>query len=118
MRDYPIGTLLLWSVDGEFLHENQIKRLKFVSRSDEANVVDTSYDPGKDYLLTLDGQQRLTAFYLVLNGNYIIRNQPYDLYFNILSGTKDVDAIRYEFHQVMVQGEISVCGPGHRWHRG
>ncbi|TGL34843.1 DUF262 domain-containing protein [Leptospira koniambonensis] len=97
MRDYPIGTLLLWSISGEFLEENKIKRLKFVERSNEINQIDSSYEPNKDFLLVLDGQQRLTAFYLVLKGNYIIRNKPYDLYFNILSGEEEVDGILYEF---------------------
>jgi len=63
MRDYPIGTLLLWSVPGSFLEANDIKRLKFVNRSDARNELDTSYQPNKDYLLVLDGQQRITAFY-------------------------------------------------------
>ena len=97
MRDYPIGTLLLWAVDGGYLHGQQIKRMKFVSRSDEVNQEDSSYDPDADYLLTLDGQQRLTTLYLVLKGNYVLRKKTYDLYFNILSGKKEVDDALFEF---------------------
>jgi hypothetical protein len=46
----------------------------------------------------LDGQQRLTTFFLVLRGNYVIRNTPYDLYFNLLSGeVEDDDGNLFEF---------------------
>ena len=59
--------------------------------------MDVSINPEKEYYLVLDGQQRLTTFYLVLKGNYIIRNKPYDLYFDLFSGEKEDDGILYEF---------------------
>ncbi len=34
MRDYPISTFLFWKIKGEYLEEEGIKKLKFVSRSD------------------------------------------------------------------------------------
>lgn len=97
LRDYPINTLLFWKLNGEYLENKNIKKLKFVSKSNDKNELDASINPEKEYFLVLDGQQRLTAFYLVLKGNYIIRNKPYDLYFNLLSGEEEDDGILYEF---------------------
>ncbi|MCK5807955.1 DUF262 domain-containing protein [bacterium] len=100
LRDYPISTFLFWKLKGSYIEKEEIKKLKFVSRSDEDNVLETSINLEKEYLLVLDGQQRITTFYLVLMGNYIIRNNEYDLYFNILSGLEENedDGILYEFN--------------------
>lgn len=97
LRDYPISTLLFWKLNGQYLDEHNIKKLRFVNKSNAKNELDTSINPEKEYYLVLDGQQRLTTFYLVLKGNYIIRNKPYDLYFNLFSGEKEDDGILYEF---------------------
>jgi len=98
MRDYPISTFLFWKQDGKYLQAENIKRLEFVRTSQEKNKENTEIDTAKEYLLVLDGQQRLTTFYLVIKGNYIIRNNPYDLYFNVLSGDKEQEeGILYEF---------------------
>jgi uncharacterized protein with ParB-like and HNH nuclease domain len=97
LRNYPINTLLFWRLNGNYLEENKIKKLRFVSNSSDKNELDTSINREKEYFLVLDGQQRLTTFYIVLKGNYIIRNQQYDLYFNLLSGEEEDDGILYEF---------------------
>jgi uncharacterized protein with ParB-like and HNH nuclease domain len=98
MRDYPISTFLFWKQDGAFLKKAKIKKLEFVKTSKDQNKENTEISTAKEYFLVLDGQQRLTTFYLVLKGNYIIRNNPYDLYFNILSGQEEQeDGILYEF---------------------
>ncbi|MDP2909036.1 MAG: LemA family protein [Nanoarchaeota archaeon] len=98
MRDYPISTFLFWKQRGEYIQEADIKKLEFVKTSKDKNKENTEIHSAKEYLLVLDGQQRLTTFYLVLKGNYIIRNSPYELYFNILSGNEEEeDGILYEF---------------------
>jgi len=99
LRDYPISTFLFWKLNGNYLEKEEIKKLKFVSQSNAVNETDTSINTEKEYLLVLDGQQRITTFYLVLKGNYIIRNKKYDLYFNILSGVEkdEDDGLLYEF---------------------
>lgn len=98
MRDYPISTFLFWKQDGAFLKKAKIKKLEFVKTSKDQNKENTEISTAKEYFLVLDGQQRLTTLYLVLKGNYIIRNNPYDLYFNILSGQEEQeDGILYEF---------------------
>jgi uncharacterized protein with ParB-like and HNH nuclease domain len=98
MRDYPISTFLFWKQNGAYLKKEKIKKLEFVKTSKEQNKENTEISTAKEYFLVLDGQQRLTTFYLVLKGSYIIRNNPYDLYFNILSGDEEQeDGILYEF---------------------
>ena len=98
MRDYPISTFLFWKIDGSFLKKAKIKKLEFVKTSKDQNKENTEISSAKEYFLVLDGQQRFTTFYLVLKGNYIIRNNTYDLYFNILSGEEEQeDGILYEF---------------------
>ncbi len=98
MRDYPISTFLFWKLDGKYLQSENLKKLEFVKTSQDKNKENTEIDSSKEYLLVLDGQQRLTTFYLVIKGNYIIRNNPYDLYFNILSGsTEQENGNLYEF---------------------
>jgi uncharacterized protein with ParB-like and HNH nuclease domain len=98
MRDYPISTFLFWKQSGEFLKKEKIKKLEFVKTSKEQNKENTETSTAKEYFLVLDGQQRLTSFYLVLKGNYIIRNNANDLFFNILSGDEEQeDGILYEF---------------------
>ncbi|MEN6624275.1 MAG: DUF262 domain-containing protein, partial [Smithella sp.] len=74
MRNYPISTFLFWRQSGEFLKKEKIKKLEFVKNSKEQNKENTETTTVKEYFLVLDGQQRLTTFYLVLKGNYIIRN--------------------------------------------
>jgi uncharacterized protein with ParB-like and HNH nuclease domain len=98
MRDYPISTFLFWKQNGAYLRKEKIKKLEFVKTSKEQNKENAEISAAKEYFLVLDGQQRLTTFYLVLKGNYIVRNNAYDLYFNVLSGEEEQeDGILYEF---------------------
>ncbi len=71
MQGYPIGSMLLWRVNGKNT-ENQrfygiLKkyRERFLNRSEE---VSTKNIPS--FEVVLDGQQRLTALYLGLKGSY------------------------------------------------
>ena len=100
LRDYPISTFLFGKLNGKYLEKEKIKKLKFVNQSTADIDSDTSINSEKEYFLVLDGQQRITTFYLVIKGNYIIRNKKYDLYFNILSGDEENedDGILYEFN--------------------
>lgn len=97
LRGYPINTFLFWILKGKDLKKLGIKKFEFVLRSDAENIENTSYNSEKEYYLVLDGQQRLTTFFLTLKHNYIIRNKPYELYFNLLSGIEEIDDILYEF---------------------
>jgi uncharacterized protein with ParB-like and HNH nuclease domain len=98
LRNYPISTFLFWKLKGKYLEKAGIKKLEFVKQSNLKNLENTSINKEKEYTLVLDGQQRLTTFYLVLKGNYIIRNKPYELYFNLISGEEEEDGLLYEFN--------------------
>ena len=84
LRGYPIGSFLIWRLKGKDA-EGQIK-YKFIRRYIEESVYpdDPSFNhvqhhnpkvPSGESLpheqkLVLDGQQRLTAFHIGLNGTY------------------------------------------------
>ena len=71
MRNYPIGSFLFWSVEGET--KNQYKFYKFLNEYRERykthnDEIDTSGI--NDFNAVLDGQQRLTSIYIGLKGSY------------------------------------------------
>lgn len=71
MRDYPIGSLLLWKVNGEnkkthrFYSILKKYREKYITHCEKVNTLTVP-----DFEAVLDGQQRLTALYLGLKGSY------------------------------------------------
>lgn len=95
-RDYPINTVLFWFLEKRTLEkEKYIKRIKFISERWEESKIDTSPINRDNYFLTIDGQQRITSFYLSLKGTYKIKIRRSivnaDLFFNILSGKEEND---------------------------
>lgn len=90
LREYPIGTLLVWK------NKSEIKHRKFIDNwTDRLNLLDF-YVPINDYqkMLVLDGQQRMQSLFIGLKGSY----NGKELYLNILSGDlKAPDDRRYEF---------------------
>jgi hypothetical protein len=66
------------------------------------NQIDTSSIQRDNYFLAIDGQQRITSFYLTLHGTYKIKIKRdfcnADLYYNFDSGIVEIDDdILYEF---------------------
>lgn len=102
-RDYPINTVLFWFLKKETLQQNAfIKKFKFISERLQENQIDTSPLQRDNYFLAIDGQQRITTFYLTLHGTYKIKIkktwQNADLYYNFISGVEEnEDGILYEF---------------------
>ena len=124
-RDYPIGSFLYWNVRGKFA-ERQVK-YKFVkdyitegvypNQFDELyhrnqKVHDDFEDLPEKLTLVLDGQQRLTSFYIGLKGSFSdrghgkMRKKPESwtrkqLYLNLLSNPKvetdDALQMKYDF---------------------
>lgn len=90
LREYPIGTLLIWK------NNNAIKHRKFIDHWKESlNLLDY-YIPVNENpkMLVLDGQQRMQSLLIGLKGSY----DGKELYFNVLSGDlKTPDDKRYEF---------------------
>jgi uncharacterized protein with ParB-like and HNH nuclease domain len=90
MRDYPIGTLLVWKT------KSNIKHRKFINIYKNDTHFTTFYVPENNNckLLVLDGQQRLQSLFIGLCGSY----NGKELYFDILSGSKTPpEDIRYIF---------------------
>jgi len=90
MRDYPIGTLLVWKTKSKIKHRRFVDLYK-----SDINFTDY-YVPENDNckLLVLDGQQRLQSLFIGLCGSY----NGKELYFDILSGNKNPpEDIRFVF---------------------
>ncbi|MGZ4073796.1 MAG: GmrSD restriction endonuclease domain-containing protein [Candidatus Chromulinivorax sp.] len=90
MREYPIGTLLVWKT------KSKIRRRRFNDNYMVDMSIIASYVPENDKtkMLVLDGQQRLQSLYIGLKGSY----EGTELCINILSGDLAApDDIRYKF---------------------
>lgn len=90
MRQYPIGTLLVWKTDSRIRHR------RFIDNHRKSLKLSTFYVPVSDTpkRLVLDGQQRLQSLFIALKGSY----EGLELYFDILSGDLAAsEDIRYRF---------------------
>jgi len=97
MRGYPISTFLFWKMDRDVLLKEKIKLLNFVRSNEENSEEIRNYDRD-EYFLVLDGQQRLTSFYIALKGKFIERGKEKELYFDALSGKEEKDdGVLYDF---------------------
>ncbi len=88
MREYPIGSLLIWKT------KQPIKTRKFIDNyKDGLKLIDFYVPKNKKIkLIVLDGQQRLQSLFIALRGSY----NGKELYFNVLSG-KNREDIKFEF---------------------
>jgi len=92
MREYPIGTLLVWKTMSDIRHRKFIDNWKasFSDHISDFYVPDNS----KRKCLVLDGQQRLQALCIGLHGSF----EGKELCLRILSGdAAPPDDIKYEF---------------------
>ena len=78
MREYPIGTLLVWKTD------SKIKRRNFIDNYHPNLRVTDFYvlEDANAKMMVLDGQQRLQSLFIGLKGSY----DKKELFINILSG--------------------------------
>lgn len=78
MRNYPIGSLLMWKVQGEnktshrFYSVLKHYRERYNTHCKEVNTTNIA-----DFEAVLDGQQRLTALYIGLKGSYAKKRKNY-----------------------------------------
>jgi uncharacterized protein with ParB-like and HNH nuclease domain len=139
LRGYPIGSFLFWRVSGDYA-ESRIK-YKFVKNYIEDPIHPDELDDvryhNKRYLdefqkppnrvnLVLDGQQRLTSFYIGLQGTFTTKKpnkrrkriDSWDrkqLYLNILSPTNEEEnGRRYHFE---FKKPEPTHGNGEYWYR-
>jgi len=96
LRGYPINTFLFWRVKKDDVAK--YSRYRFVDTKPATSEKETKPFSGNDCYLVLDGQQRLTAFNIALNGYMTQRKKLTRLYFNVLSGlNKDDDDALFKF---------------------
>lgn len=90
LREYPIGTLLVWKT------KSKIRRRKFIDNYKLDIKLTDFYVPedDKQKMLVLDGQQRLQSLFIGLLGSY----ERKELCLNVLSGDLVApEDIRYKF---------------------
>lgn len=89
MREYPIGSFLIWKT------KESVKARKFIDNYKEGIKLTDFYIPKntRTKLLVLDGQQRLQSLFIALKGSY----NGKELYFNVLSGKKEKEDVKFEF---------------------
>lgn len=71
MREYPINTMLFWEISN--LANIPIQFYKFLDPAytkGDINTVIGINNTVQDYLVVIDGQQRLTSLYIALKGSY------------------------------------------------
>ncbi|MBS6675609.1 DUF262 domain-containing protein [Veillonella sp.] len=116
MRGYPIGTFLFWKVKKDTINKKEYSMYEFIKDYHERDLYKNPAAPqpfligsGDETLwAVLDGQQRLTSFYIALQGS-MSRKLPNkrwknddafpkkELYFNLHSQADVDEDISYEF---------------------
>ncbi len=90
MREYPIGTLLIWKTKSEIRRRKFIDNFRHGLKLSDYRIA----EDGKMKMLVLDGQQRLQSLFIGLKGGY----EQKELHFDILSGELVApEDIRYRF---------------------
>jgi hypothetical protein len=95
LQGYPIGTFLYWDIREENWDEytmygfikNYITSTKWIETDAQTRNSKVKPDGASDLKLILDGQQRLSSFYIGLKGTYTYK-EPYQWYRNRSSWTK------------------------------
>jgi len=90
LREYPIGTLLVWKT------KSRIRRRKFIDNYKDDIKLTDFYVPedDKQKMLVLDGQQRLQSLFIGLKGSHNKRELCLDVLSGDLVAPED---IRYKF---------------------
>ena len=108
MREYPIGTFLFWNVDKGKIKDFQFYEfLREYHETNNTHCKKADISDEQDITAVLDGQQRITSFYLALTGTYAYK-RPYmspkkpdaypkrKLYLNLLKPSDKVET-EYDF---------------------
>jgi len=78
MRNYPIGSLLMWKVQGNNKTDNRYYSvLKNYREKYNIHCEEVNSNTIPDFEAVLDGQQRLTALYIGLKGSYAYKRKNY-----------------------------------------
>ena len=78
MRNYPIGSLLMWKVQGTNKTDHRYYSvLKTFREKYNIHCKEVNTSAIQDFEAVLDGQQRLTALYIGLKGSYAFKLKNY-----------------------------------------
>lgn len=91
IKGYPIGTFILWSTQ---------ERLRSIRNLGGIDLPDTPVGNAVKYVL--DGQQRLTSLFVVLNGLKLYREEHHDDYSQMwldLEATEEDDLVLLDVHE-------------------
>jgi uncharacterized protein with ParB-like and HNH nuclease domain len=78
MRNYPIGSLLMWKVQGDNKTDHRYYSvLKNYREKYNTHCQEINTNSINDFEAVLDGQQRLTALYIGLKGSYAYKRKNY-----------------------------------------
>jgi hypothetical protein len=90
LREYPIGSLLIWKT------KSKIRRRRFIDNYKSDIKLTDFYVPedSKQKMLVLDGQQRLQSLFIALKGSYNKKELCIDVLSGDLTAPED---IRYKF---------------------
>jgi len=125
MRDYPIGSFLLWKVEKENVKDYEFYEfIKDYHEKDNQNNPKANISGEEEITVILDGQQRLTALYLALKGTYSYRlprkkwdnpkaYPPRTLYINLVDKYKEVD-LEFDF-KFLTKEEVKENDDSHYW---
>ncbi len=109
LDDYPIGSFLFWKIREENIpsiteHIDAYKFIRNFSKKSPHNDVADLRNKNKDIYLVLDGQQRLTAFFIGLVGTYHYKYYKWlntKLYLNLLKNPElsddKAEELKYQF---------------------
>lgn len=101
LRGYPIGTFMFWQIDEET--KEQVRIYRFIENySGEESMNEPARTEGRDVVLVLDGQQRITSLLIGLRGTFSTkkkhthRSNPdnwerQQLYLDLLKDPDDID---------------------------
>lgn len=102
MREYPIGQMLIWNINGEFINKGEISFYYFLDEFDEKNDKynqDISKVESKEeFHAILDGQQRIQSLIIGLKGSYSTKKKSgkKNLYINL----SNVKKANYENEEI------------------
>lgn len=78
MRNYPIGSLLMWKVQGRNKSDHRYYSiLKAYREKYQTHCAEVNTSTISDFEAILDGQQRLTALYIGLKGSYAFKRKNF-----------------------------------------
>lgn len=128
LKEYPVGSFLFWSVQGENVQNYQFYEfIRDYHEKDNKRNPKASTAGMHSLTAILDGQQRLTSLYMGLKGSYAERRRykrssdqsSYEkkkLYLNLLAPADRVD-FRYDFRFLSEKEVASFPAEGYFWYR-